>query len=335
MPDPMTQELWHVDEAAYPADKSLKDKLAFLLNYAQLAPSSHNSQPWQFSVQDSEVHLYPDLNYWLKVADPERRELYISLGCALENLLVAAEHFHLGYQVSFFSDRDGTEHFASVSFAEDRPTVNVRDPALFKAIQQRRTNRQPFQPRLIPKEELLQIKAAWLEKDLHLHFIANIEQKRQLARMVKTADNTLFANPAYRNELAETLGEGAFGSRWPWSRLAQFVVHQFNLGARIGKQNAQHLMSAPVLIVLSARSEDAINQIKIGQLYERIALTATKLGLSIQPLSQILEIPSHRQELATLLPDNGLLPQHFFRLGYTRGVTASTPRRPVQQLANP
>ena len=335
MPDPMTQELWHVDEAAYPADKALKDKLAFLLNYAQLAPSSHNSQPWQFSVQDSEVHLYPDLDHWLQVADPERRELYISLGCALENLLVAAEHFHLGYQVSFFSDRDGTEHFASVSFAEDRPTVNVRDPALFKAIQQRRTNRQPFQPRLIPKEELLQIKAAWLEKDLHLQFIANIEQKRQLARMVKTADNTLFANPAYRSELAETLGEGAFSSRWPWSRLAQFVVRQFNLGARIGKQNAQHLMSAPVLIVLSARSEDAINQIKIGQLYERIALTATKLGLSVQPLSQILEIPSQRQELASLLPDKGLLPQHFFRLGYTRGATASTPRRPVQQLANP
>ncbi len=94
-------------------------------------------------------------------------------------------------------------------------------------------------------------------------------------------------------------------------------------------------MSAPVLIVLSARSEDAINQIKIGQLYERIALTATKLGLSVQPLSQILEIPSQRQELASLLPDSELLPQHFFRLGYTRGATASTPRRPVQQLANP
>jgi len=335
MPDPMTQELWTLDEAAYPANDALSEKLAFLLNYAQLAPSSHNSQPWQFSVQDSEVHLYPDLDHWLQVADPERRELYISLGCALENLLVAAEHFHLGYQVSFFSDREGTEHFASVSFVEDSQIINVRDPALFKAIQQRHTNRQPFQSRLIPKEELLQIKAAWLEKDLHLHFIANIEQKRQLARMVKTADKTLFANSAYRSELAETLGEGAFGNKWPWSRLAQFFVQQFNLGSRIGKQNAQHLMSAPVLIVLSARSDDAINQIKIGQLYERIALTATKLGLSIQPLSQILEIPSQRQELANLLPDSGLLPQHFFRLGYTTQDTASTPRRPVQQLANP
>ena len=176
MPDPMTRELWNLHEADYPTDKPLSEKLGFLLNYAQLAPSSHNSQPWQFSVQDTQVHLYPDLDYWLEVADPERRELYISLGCALENLLIAAEHFQLGYQASYFSDREGKEHFASVTFTEDNPTVNVRDPNLFNAIPQRRTSRELYQPRLIPKEELLQIKAAWLEKDLHLHFIANIEQ---------------------------------------------------------------------------------------------------------------------------------------------------------------
>ena len=334
MPDTMTKELWNLDETAYPANSALSEKLAFLLNYAQLAPSSHNSQPWQFSVQDNDIHLYPNLDYWLKVADPERREMYISLGCALENLLVAAEHFHLGYQASFFSDREGKEHFASVTFSEDSPTVNVRDPALFNAIVQRRTSREPFQSRLIPKEELVQIKATWLEKDLHLHFIANIEQKRQLAKMVQTADETLYANPAYRHELAEALGQGAFGTRWPWSLLAQFMLRHINLGTRFGKHNARSLMSAPVLVVLSAEKDDAISQIKIGQLYERIALTATKLGLSVQPLSQILEIPSQRQELTSLLPDSGFLPQHFFRLGYTTGLTASTPRRPVQQLIN-
>ena len=319
MPETMTRELWNLDAAAYPADKPLSDKLAFLLNYAQLAPSSHNSQPWEFSVQDSEVHLYPKLEHWLKVADPERRELYISLGCALENLLVAAEHFQLGYQASFFSDRDGKEHFASVHFSEDSPTINVRDSGLFSAIQQRRTSREPFQARLIPKEELLQIKAAWLEKDLHLHFIANIEQKRQLAKMVKTADETLCANPAYRHELAEALGQGALGTHWPWSQLARWLVRYTNPGARLGKQNAQALMSAPVLVILSSEEDDAISQIKIGQLYERIALTATKLGLNTHPLSQVLEVPALRQ--------------HFFRLGYASQLKAHTPRRTVLQYS--
>ena len=329
MSEPMTRELWELDAEDYPADKALSDKLAFLLNYAQLAPSSHNSQPWQFSVQDSEIHLYPDSNYWLKVADPERREMYISLGCALENLLVAAEHFQLGYQASFFSDRDDKEHFASVTFSEDSPTVNVRDPALFNAIVQRRTSREPFQARLIPKEELVQIKAAWLEKDLHLHFIANIEQKRQLAKMIQAADEALYANPAYRHELANAIGQGTLGTRWPWSLLAQFVLRHANIGARLGKHNAQALMSAPVLIVLSTGKDDAISQIKIGQLYERISLTAAKLGLGTQPLSQILEVPSLRQQLAGMLPDAKLVPQHFFRLGYPSQLKAHTPRRVV------
>lgn len=332
MPKPMTMELWNLDDAAYPADKPLSDKLDFLLNYAQLAPSSHNSQPWQFAVQDNEIHVYPDTDHWLRVADPEQRELYISLGCALENLLVAAEHFQLGYQASFFSDKEDKAHFASVTFSEDSPTVNVREPGLFNAMLQRRTSRQPFQSRLVLKEELLQIKAAWLEKDLHLHFIANIEQKRQLAKMVQTADQTLCANPAYRHELADSLGQGALGLRWPWSRMAQLLFRYANLGAQLGKHNARSLMSAPVLIVLSAEQDDAINQIKVGQLYERIALTSTKLGLNIQPLSQILEVPSLRQQLATMLPEAKWVPQHFLRLGYPSDKNTHTPRRLIAKM---
>lgn len=331
MPATMTMELWRLDAADYPAEKAISNKLDFLLNYAQLAPSTRNSQPWQFAVQDNEVHIYPDLDHWLKVADPERRELYISLGCALENLLIAAEHFQLGYQASFFSSRDDQEHFASVTFSENVATTNLRNPNLFSAIQQRCTNRELFQSRLIPKEELLQIKAAWLEKELQLHFIANIDQKRQLADMMQTAEQTLCANPAYRHELADTIGPGASGSRWPG--LAQLLFRHLNLGTYLGKHDARCLMSAPVLIVLSTEKDDAVSQIKVGQLYERIALTATRLGLSTQPLSQILEIPSLRQQLAAMLPDATLLPQHFLRLGYPSGTKIThTLRREISKM---
>jgi hypothetical protein len=111
--------------------------------------------------------------------------------------------------------------------------------------------------------------------------------------------------------------------------MLQFVVRHINLGARLGKQNAQALMSAPVLIILSTETDDAISQIKIGQLYERIALTATMLGLNTQPLSQILEIPILRQQLAATLPEAKLVPQHFLRMGYPSELKAHTPRRAV------
>ena len=40
------------DPAAFPTDGSLAARAAFLLQYAVLAPSSHNSQPWLFTVDD-------------------------------------------------------------------------------------------------------------------------------------------------------------------------------------------------------------------------------------------------------------------------------------------
>ena len=58
----------------------------FLLRYAILAPSSHNTQPWLFSLQDRCVEIYADRSRSLRVTDPDDRQLTIAGGCALSNL---------------------------------------------------------------------------------------------------------------------------------------------------------------------------------------------------------------------------------------------------------
>ena len=90
-----------IKEHDFPRDGDSVEKLKFLLRYAILAPSSHNTQPWKFSVAEDEIRVLVVRTRWLKVADPDQRELYISVGCALENLLIAAEHFGYGHQVAF------------------------------------------------------------------------------------------------------------------------------------------------------------------------------------------------------------------------------------------
>ena len=58
---------------------------------AALAPNGHNAQAWTFrAVNDEQLLLSPDFSRRLAVVDPADRELYISLGCALENLTIAA-----------------------------------------------------------------------------------------------------------------------------------------------------------------------------------------------------------------------------------------------------
>jgi hypothetical protein len=73
-----------------------------LISYAVRAPSGHNTQPWQFSVEQDTIRIYPDLSRRLCVVDPEDHALFISLGCALENLVVAAAQQGLVVSIDYF-----------------------------------------------------------------------------------------------------------------------------------------------------------------------------------------------------------------------------------------
>ena len=57
---------------------------------AILAASPHNTQPWLFKVTNSSIELYIDTGRNVGALDPYLREEHIGMGCALENLMLAA-----------------------------------------------------------------------------------------------------------------------------------------------------------------------------------------------------------------------------------------------------
>ena len=59
-PTELTTSVWAVDDADFPRDAAIDEQIRFLLNYAILAPSSHNSQPWRFAVRDGRVEVRPE-----------------------------------------------------------------------------------------------------------------------------------------------------------------------------------------------------------------------------------------------------------------------------------
>src|ERR1700677_1832194 len=61
-----------------------------LVRAAILAASPHNTQPWLFKVTDSSIDLYLDCRRYPGALDPYLREEHIGMGCALENLMLAA-----------------------------------------------------------------------------------------------------------------------------------------------------------------------------------------------------------------------------------------------------
>src|SRR5215469_12318273 len=75
---------------------TLTEDDALVVLAAGSAPSVHNTQPWQFSVDGDHLLLSADPDRALPVADPTARALYISCGAALFSARVALRA--LGYE---------------------------------------------------------------------------------------------------------------------------------------------------------------------------------------------------------------------------------------------
>src|SRR5687768_9682674 len=88
----------------FPAEANADEQLQFLLRYAVLAPSSHNTQPWLFRIQGHELDLIADVNRSLPVVDPMNRELIMSCGAALNHLHIAARYFGFSSKIESFPE---------------------------------------------------------------------------------------------------------------------------------------------------------------------------------------------------------------------------------------
>lgn len=323
---------WQIDAQAFPRGGDPAEKLTHLLRYAILAPSSHNTQPWLFGVDARSIRIYADRSRWLRVADPDQRELHVSIGCALETLLIAAEHFGYAHQVAYLPEGEEDELIALVTFEEEGQPSSFRLPELFEAIAARRTNHHPYDGRPVPAEDVERLQACCVEEGLLLHLTDDPEIKRAVDELVVRADALQFADPEWREELGYWMGQGVFGTPWLMSKVSQLAVTYLNMGKGTGKKDSELLMSAPLLAVISSLDDDRASQVRAGQVFQRVALMATALDVSVHPMSQILEIPELKAQVADLIPAAGVVPQHTFRLGYTDQEEDHTPRRPLAEV---
>lgn len=343
------------DSANFPEDGDFEARAKFLLEYAVLAPSSHNSQPWRFAIGDGHVQLFADESRQLEVADPDGQELYLSVGCALENLVVAAERFGFAPSVEYAhgdeEHRPGQEHdeppddsvageerdgrtrlAATVTLEGETDTPDGGDAELFDAITERRTNHLPFEERAVPDASFEQFEGCVTGTEVRLEFVTEPSAIADIAALQTRADERLFDDPEYRAELGHWIGTGALGANWIAARIGEVAVRYLDLGGREGQKNSKLLTSAPAVVVITAEDDDLESRLRVGRTFERIALTATAADLAVHPMSQILEVPGLRVRLKEVLDIEDATPVHLFRVGFAESDSTRTPRRPVEDV---
>ena len=106
-----------------------------LVRCASLAPSSHNTQCWHFQIQDKAILVSPDWSRRCPAVDPDDHHLFVSLGCATENLVQAA--LAHGLKATALLNANG----AIACSLEPTKTI---DSSLFRAIAERQCTRADY-----------------------------------------------------------------------------------------------------------------------------------------------------------------------------------------------
>lgn len=306
-----------------------------LIRYATLAANGHNTQPWKFALKESAIEIHPDTSRRLPAVDPDDRELWISLGCALENLLVAARAAGYAAEVAYPEAAD----VIVVRLAADAP----QSSPLFDAIPLRQTTRSDYDGQPVPAAVLDQA-ARSLAPGVSLHFLTSPGGLEMALEYVNEGNLSQYADRAFVGELTHWLrfnqkdalaaADGLFSRCSGNPEVPAWLGRMFVASTNPQQQadaDAKKLRSSAGVAVIASESDDKTAWVRAGQMVERLALTLTAANIKSAFLNQPIEVAAVRGQFQSALGIGSAQPQLLVRFGYADAMPRSL-RRPVAQV---
>jgi len=330
-----------------------------------LAASPHNTQPWLFRVQGNTIDVLAHTSRNTGALDPYLRELHIGLGCALENICVAAPT--AGFAATI-EPVDGTLGSQSAALAPQRVATVHCSPAslaahpLYSSLPNRHTNRTPYLMRALPDLFLQQLLALSQSRpDTKVFLFTASDERKQVVDLVSLCDATVYADKA--------VGEGTV----PWERVFKWkdveqqrdgitlpdygVPHataallyslpkplELAVMSRTDKDSYPKLLAAsPLFGIIAVRDRYAVAQcLEAGRLWEHAHLLATAQGIAARPINEAVELIDIENaegrprvtepKLAALTGDSSWQPTFMFRMGYAAKAAPASPRRGLEMV---
>lgn len=322
--------------AELPGEPGLRD----LVRFATLAPNSHNTQPWKFRLAADAVDILADFSRRTPVVDPDDHHLYVTLGCAAENLAIAANAS--GRPAHVQVDAYGREG-ASIRVSLGRGARS--DVEFCTAIPARQSTRSEFDGKPLSNEELRQLERAAAMPGVDVVLVTERPRLEGALELIQAGNAAQMDDAAFVRELKHWIrynpaaalksGDGLFGrcsghpSAPDW--LGRMI---FDLVFKKAPENAKYarqLRSSAGLAVFVAAAEGPEGWIRVGRSFERFALRATTLGIRHAHLNMPIEVPALRPAFADWLGMPGRRPDLVVRFGKAPPMPMSL-RRPLDAV---
>jgi hypothetical protein len=334
--DDQVKRVW---EQPLNAGGNMDTQMLEIIRHATLAPSGHNTQPWKFTIKGNVIRILPDFTRRLAVVDPDDRELFISLGCALENLVIAAQQLGYDDETTAFPASDPDAILVRLSESKAKSAS-----PLFDAIPARQSTRNEYDQRQIPSADLQKLEQASKGQGVSALMITENQPIEALVEYVQAGNRQQYGDKAFVEELIRWLrfndGEAlqhrdglstrCSGNpstpRW----LGSLFVRSSN-GDDQAKKDAKNMRSSAGLLLFVSERNDKAAWVETGRAYERVALTATTLNIKSAFLNQPVEVPALRSQLQARFNLDSAYPQLLLRCGYSQAMPRSV-RRPVETV---
>ncbi len=306
-----------------------------LVRMATLAANGHNTQPWRFRLDDGQVTLLPDFTRRTEVVDPDDHHLYVSLGCAAENLMIAARANGRSADLSIVS---GPETEIGIALGMGP----VDETLLYQAIPLRQSTRSEYDGQPISASDISLLQAAAQEEGVSVLIFTEDADRESVLEFVVEGNSAQMDDPAFVAELRDWIRftpdqalatkDGLFAATSGNPVVPGWIAERlFGVFFEKDSENDKyrtHIRSSAGIAVFVGDNEDHEHWIRVGRSFQRFALQSTALGIRNAHINQPIEVAAIRPEFAGWLGLPDVRPDLIVRFGRAPALPMSL-RRPV------